>query len=103
MNHFICQRVENCFSKTAVFQYQLPVKMGDEFLQQFERVGNVRCRRDFPRPYFNIALSDGTAVKGVLNDVALKVIFPLVTADDSKASFEQLLISIVVQCQSVKE
>ena len=78
-------------------------KINDEFLQHFDQIGSVRCRRDFPRPYFNITLLDGTVIKGVLNDVALKVTFPMITADDSKVNFEQLLISIIVQCQSVKE
>lgn len=103
MNYFTCNRVENCFSKTAVFQYRLSFKINDLFLNQFEQVGIVKCYRNFPRPYFNINLPDGTAVKGVMSDVALKVIFPFEAAEESKKIFEQLLITIVCKCQSAKE
>jgi hypothetical protein len=48
-------------------------------------------------------LPDGTAVKGVMSDVALKVIFPFEAAEESKKIFEQLLITIVCKCQSAKE
>lgn len=103
MNYFTCNRVENCFSKTAIFQYQLNVKIDEFLLDQFQQVGIVKCQRNFPRPYFTIVLPDGTAIKGVLSDVALKVIFPFEAAEASKEVFEQLLISIVCQCQIAKE
>ncbi len=103
MNVFTCSRVENCFSKTTVFQYLLRFKIGDQFLNQFESISRVKCYRNFPRPYFTIALPDGTAIKGVLGDVALKVIFPVETAETSKEKFEQLLISIAYQYEKAKE
>lgn len=103
MNVFTCNRVENCFSKTAIFQYQVHFKIDDRFLSRFEQVGIVKCHRNFPRPYFNITLPDGTAIKGILNDVVLKVIFPFEDAERSQKNFEQLLDSIVRKCQNVKE
>lgn len=95
MNDFDCQRVENCFSKTALFQYGLSFKIDDSFLSQFEQVGKITCYRKFPRPYFKIFLSDGTEVKGVLSDISLKVSFQPATSEKSKALFEQLLTQFI--------
>lgn len=103
MKVFECQRVENCFSKTALFQYGLPFKIDDPFLSQFEQVGNITCYRKFPRPYFKIFLSDGTEIKGVLSDTSLKVIFLPETSEKSKALFEQLLTQFVREHLMSKE
>jgi hypothetical protein len=103
MNYFECNRVENCFSGTAVYQYRLNFKINDSFLGQFAGIGTVKCRCDLPRPYFNVTLTDGTQVKGVISDIALKVIFPPENAEQCKTSFEELLTRIIRQHQVGKE
>ena len=103
MSDFICKRVQNCFSKTSIYQYRLNFKIDDRFLQQMEEIGTVKCHRNFPRPYFNISLPDGTEMKGVIGDVALKVVFPLASAAQSQIAFEQLLTEFVHRYQNGKK
>lgn len=100
MSRFECKKVENCFSGSAVFQYRLGFKIDDAFLNWLEKISaTFKCRRDFPRPYFNATLTDGTQVKGVISDIALKVVYPENAATLNKAAFEKLLRSVIDEKQ----
>ena len=92
MSHFECKKVENCFVSTAVFQYRLGYKIDDEFIDWLEKISiTCKCRRDFPRPYFNATLADGTQVKGILGDIAVKVVYPDNDSTMCKEAFEKNL------------
>lgn len=92
MSRFECKKLENCFVSKSVYQYRLGKKVDDDFVAWLEGISeSCLCRRDFPRPYFTALLADGTQVKGVIGDVAFKVVYPDVTAAASKESFENLL------------
>jgi hypothetical protein len=96
MSSFECKKVENCFVNSASFQYRLGFKVDDEFLNRLEKISaTFKCRRDFPRPYFNATLADGTQVKGVIGDIVLKAVYPETDAVLSKEAFEQLLRLII--------
>ncbi len=96
MSHFECKRVENCFASSAVYQYRLGYKIDDEFLAWLANISSAfKCRRDFPRPYFNATLADGTQVKGVIGDIAMKVVYPDDNSDQCKEAFEKLLSAAV--------
>ena len=103
MSDFVCKQVQNCFSKTAIYQYRLNFKIDDRFLRQLEAAGTVKCQWNFPRPYFHVSLPDGTELKGVIGDVALKVVFPFASVGQSKIGFEQLLAEFVHIHQNGKE
>ncbi len=100
MSHFEGKKVENCFASSAVFQYRLDFKIDDEFLNWLEKISaTFKCRRDFSRPYFNGTLADGTQVKGVIGDIALKVVYPDNDSAISKEAFEKLLRSMIRENQ----
>ncbi|MDR1658842.1 MAG: hypothetical protein LBR94_00685 [Desulfovibrio sp.] len=89
---FECKKLENCFASSAVYQYRSEKKVDEIFLNWLEPVSDsFLCRRDFPRPFFTAVLVDGTQIKGVIGDTAIKVIYPNGTAAESKEAFEKLL------------
>ncbi len=91
MNDFECSKVENCFSKTAIYQYHLNFKLDLRFISYFEEVGLVKCHINLPRPYFKATLLDGVEAKGVLGDVAMRVAFPFADFERQKEWFEEFL------------
>jgi hypothetical protein len=92
MSRFECRKLENCLAGTSIYQYRLGGKIDNAFLAWLEAISaTCTCRRDFPRPYFTAVLADGTQVKGVIGDVAFKVVFPDATAAASKETFETML------------
>ena len=100
MSHFECKKVENCFVSSAVFQYQLSFNIDEDFLSRLEKISSTfKCRRDFFRPYFNATLADGTQIKGVIGDIALKVVYLDNDSAISRDAFEELLRSIINEKQ----
>ena len=95
MNLYEIKKVENCISKSAVYQYRFSFKLNEEFINSFGNAAEVKFHRNFPKPSFNITFSDGTKIIGVLRDVAFKAMFPLESADECKNRFEMILTEIV--------
>ncbi len=91
MSNFECKKVENCFAGDMVFEYRLNFNIDDDFVEYIAKVAEIKVNRKFPRPFFNAVWPDGTKAKGVLGDVAVKVIYPPETVDKSKADFETFL------------
>ncbi|MDR1241169.1 MAG: hypothetical protein LBM00_00050 [Deltaproteobacteria bacterium] len=88
-----CKKLEDCFISRSAYHYRFEEKLGDAFVDWLEGVSSAcSCRRDFPRPFFNAALPDGTQVKGVLGDTVIKVVYPDGSAEESKTNFETLLM-----------
>lgn len=91
------KKVENCFSGTNVYEYRLPVKANEEFINQFCTAGSVKYFRKFPRPFFKADLDDGITLKGVLADSVIKVSFPEQDPAGCKQKFERLLEELIEQ------
>jgi hypothetical protein len=91
MTQFDCKKVENCFGAATIYEYRLPVAASEEFVTWFGAIGSLKIHRNFPRPFFQASLSDGTTVKGVLADSVIKVDFPKNAPQDSKDKFEIFL------------
>lgn len=86
-----CKRVENCFVSTHMYAYYLDIKISEEFVQAFTAFGVLAFYKNFPRPFFKVILTDGTTVKGVLNDTVIKAQYPDNDPQKSKQNFEKLL------------
>lgn len=97
MNNFECKKVENCFAGDMVFEYRVNFKIDDDFLAAIDQVTTMKVCRKFPRPFFTADWPDGTKAKGVLGDVAVKVIYPPDSADSSKVKFETFLSKYLEQ------
>lgn len=95
MNIYEVKKVENCISKSAVFQYRFSFKLTEEFINRFDKHTEITYHRNFPKPSFNITYPDGTKIIGVLRDVAFKAMFPVESAEESKNRFESILTVIV--------
>ena len=95
MKHFEWKKVENCFGGANVYEYRLTVRIDEALLDSFGSIGVLTCHRSFPRPFFQTILADGTAFKGVINDVIIKVSFPGVDAAENKNRFEKLLAELL--------
>ena len=91
MSLYEIKKVENCISKSSVYQYRFNFKLSEEFVNCFGNSAEVKFHRNFPKPSFNIIFPDGTKIIGVLHDVAFKVYFPPGSAEESKNSFESIL------------
>ena len=92
MSAFECKKLEDCFISRSAYQYRFSKKLDDAFVTWLEKISaTCKCRRDFPRPFFNATLSDGTQIKGVLGDTAIKVVYPDDSAEASKKAFEESL------------
>jgi len=91
MNLYEIMKVENCMSKSSVYQYRFSFRLTEEFINRFETSAEVKYHRNFPKPSFNITFADGTRIVGVLRDVSFKAYFPPETAEPSKNSFESVL------------
>lgn len=94
MQYYECKKVENCFAGTNVYEYRLLVKLDEEFIEEFRLTGEVRCYRSFPRPFFQVAFSGGTTVKGIINDNIIKVVFPNMLIE-TRQEFEMLLTEMI--------
>ena len=91
MNDFECKKVNNCFGGTEIYEYRVSFKFGDEFLAYLGKAAEVKCRRNFPRPFFTAIWPDSTKVQGVLGDVTLKGTYPAGHPEVSKLEFEIFL------------
>nr|WP_139164512.1 hypothetical protein [Dendrosporobacter quercicolus]NSL49886.1 hypothetical protein [Dendrosporobacter quercicolus DSM 1736]SDM94272.1 hypothetical protein SAMN04488502_10950 [Dendrosporobacter quercicolus] len=103
MNTFEGKKVENCFGGTHIYEYRLPVRTGDTFLERLGRLGKLDCRRNLPRPYFQALLPEGTTVKGVIDDQVIKVSFPSPDPAGGKQKFEELLRDLIARCLNDEE
>ena len=97
MKWYEYSKKENCFSGAHVYEYRLATKLNTELLSHFARYGSYKCHSNFPRPFFQLILPDGTSCKGVLNDNIIKVSFPDSAPAKSKTDFEILLTEILQQ------
>ncbi len=95
MSLYEIKKVDNCISKSAVFQYRFNFKFTEEFINRFEKNADIIIHKNFPKPSFSITYQDGTKIIGVLRDVAFKAMFPAESADESKKRFESVLTEIV--------
>ena len=97
MSWYEYSKKENCFSGAHVYEYRLATKLNTELLGHLARIGNYKCHSNFPRPFFQLILPDGTSCKGVLNDNIIKVSFPDLEPEKSKNNFDLLLTEILQQ------
>jgi len=95
MSLYEIKKVENCISKSAVFQYRFNFIVTEEFINEFKNPAEIKYHRNFPKPSFNIIYPDKTKIIGVLRDVAFKAFFPLESAEESKKNFDSILSGIV--------
>ena len=100
MKQVECKKVENCFSGTHVYEYRLPSKAREEFIKGFAALGSIKYHKNFPRPFFQATLTDGTTIKGIIADSVIKVSFPNSNPQESKASFEIFLEDLLQQTAS---
>ncbi len=98
MKQYECKKVENCFSGSNVYEYRLPVRTKEGFLDCFNTIGSIKYYRNFPRPCFHAALPEGTTVKGVIADWVIKVSFPDNNPQGSKEHFEKVLEELLRAC-----
>ena len=94
MNLYEIKKVENCISKSAVYQYRFSFKIDEDFINRFGSSAEIKVHKNFPKPSFNIAFTDGTKVIGVFRDVAFKVMYPLESTEECKDRFETILAEI---------
>ena len=97
MKRFEWKKVENCFGGANVYDYRLAVKVDEALLAGFGIIGVLKCHRNFPRPFFQAILDDGTSFKGVITDSVIKVSFPAGDAQASKAKFDSLLTELLAK------
>lgn len=97
MKQYEWKKVENCFSGTNVYEYRLPIKADEGFINHFCTIGSVKYFRNFPRPFFKADLADGITLKGVLADSVIKVSFPDQDPLGCKQKFEWLLEELIKQ------
>jgi len=95
MKQVECKKVENCFGGTHIYEYRLHSKMSEEFIRGFGTLGVLTFYRNFPRPFFKVVLANGITVKGVLNDIVIKVQYPDSDPQTSKQQFEKLLSELL--------
>ena len=95
MNFYEVKKVENCISRSSVFQYRFNFKFTEDFMKMFEPAAELKIHRNFPKPSFSLIFPDGTKITGVFKDVAFKAMFPLERAEMSKNNFEKLLTEVV--------
>lgn len=103
MKQYECKKVENCFSSAYIYEYRLPIKATEEFIEYFNTVGSIKYHKNFPRPCFQATLTDGTTIKGVIADSVIKVSFPESTPQASRTNFELLLDDLLKQQTVDKE
>ncbi|MFA6849258.1 MAG: hypothetical protein WCS30_02815 [Selenomonadaceae bacterium] len=98
-----CKKVENCFVSTHMYAYYLDMKISEEFVQAFSAFGVVVFHKKFPRPFFKVTLTNGTTIKGVLNDTVIKAQYPDNDPQTSKQVFEKLLDELLQRNKQMKE
>lgn len=94
MSLYEIKKVENCISKSSIYQYRFNFKLTEEFIKKIGNADEIKFHRNFPKPSFNITFPDGTKIIGVLHDVAFKVMFPLEAEEDCKNRLEIILTEI---------
>ncbi|MBP2663308.1 MAG: hypothetical protein H6Q71_1256 [Firmicutes bacterium] len=100
MQQYECKKVENCFSGAHIYEYRLTIKVKEEFIEGFADSSSIKYHRNFPRPCFQVELSDGTTIKGVISDTVIRVNFPASNPQESKANFEIVLEDLLEQQQT---
>ncbi|WP_094607077.1 hypothetical protein SPSIL_029940 [Sporomusa silvacetica DSM 10669] len=91
MKQYECKKVENCFSSANIYEYRLPIKAKEEFIECFAPLGVIKYHKNFPRPCFQASLTDGATIKGIIADSVIKVSFPDSNPQECKANFEIFL------------
>ena len=94
MERVECKKVENCFGGTHIYEYRFNRRMSEDLIRNFAAFGLLTFHKNFPRPFFKVILSDGTVIKGVLNDTVIKVQFPDEDPQSKKQQFEKLVEQI---------
>ena len=97
MKRFEWKKAENCFGGANVYEYRLAAKVDEKLLAGFGTIGLLKCHRNFPRPFFQTILDDGTSFKGVIADSIIKVSFPDGDAQASKDKFDILLTELLAK------
>ncbi len=95
MKPYEWKKAENCFGGANIFEYRLAVKTDEVLITGLGAAGAVKYHRNFPRPFFQANLIDGTLVKGVIADSVIKVSFPQDDWESSKKQFESFLAELI--------
>ncbi|MDR1702191.1 MAG: hypothetical protein LBR56_05405, partial [Sporomusaceae bacterium] len=91
MKQYECKKVENCFGGTNVYEYRLPIRADDQFLDRIAAISSLKYFKNFPRPFFQALFPNNTTVKGVISDYVIKVYFQGTDPQEDKETFEVLL------------
>ncbi|HWR41705.1 hypothetical protein [Sporomusa sp.] len=97
MKQYEWKKAENCFGGSNIYEYRLAIKADEGFIECLSASGSIKYHRNFPRPFFQAILADGTAIKGVIADSVIKVSFPQGDWEGSKDRFEIFLAELINQ------
>lgn len=97
MTQYEAKKVENCFGGSNIYEYRLGIRADERFLEAIGTIGTLKIFRNFPRPFFQTVLADGTTVKGVIADRIIKVNFATSNPAESKQKFEIVLAQLISQ------
>ena len=89
-----CRKKENCFSGAQVYEYRLLDGLNAALLEVLGAAGDLTVKKNFPRPFFQVVLEDGTVVNGILQDNVMKVVFPEADWQESRLRWEQWLAAM---------
>lgn len=78
-----------------MYEYRLPLKTREEFIEQLGKNGQIKYYKNFPRPSFQIQFVSGISIKGVIADGVIRVSFPEVDPLETQKNFEQFLTELL--------
>jgi hypothetical protein len=78
-----------------MYEYRLPLKTGEEVIEELGMEGQIKYYKNFPRPSFQIQLTGGIIIKGVIADVVIRVSFPADNPLKSQENFEKSLTALL--------
>lgn len=94
MSLFTCNKVEDCFDGSRIYEYHLFCSIERRFVEELGKAGVLEYYADFPRPFYRIFIKNEARemqVKGVTGDHVFKIIYSSKEPERQKAFFEALL------------
>lgn len=81
-------KAENCIDGDFVYKYKFDCAWTKESIQELKVLGQLKYYGSFPKPMFQLILSDGTSVKGVQGTDECRVIYNRDDFDETKKRLE---------------